>query len=186
MVRRPGRDEINESESLLLVGQVWRAHGVKGEVKVVPETDDPSRFEDLRLVFVGTTPASAVARRVETVRLQPTKRGLLAIVKFEGVDSREEVDALRRSHVFAREGDLPALEGDEYYIHDLIGLEVLTVAGEIVGTVEDVIAGPAQEVLVVARRDKKAVMIPVVDEFVDEIDLEERRIVIRPIEGLLE
>lgn len=175
-----------ETDSLLLVGRVSRAHGVRGEVKVVPETDDPARFNDLRIVYVGTSAASARAMQVETVRLQPTKRGTIIILKLEGIDSREQVEALRRSDVFARENDLPALADDEIYIHDLIGLQVVTDEGEPIGTVEEVMTVPAQEILVVSRKGKEAVMIPAVDEFVLELDLEERRIVVRPIEGLLD
>lgn len=175
-----------ETDSLLLIGRVWRAHGVRGEIKVVPETDDPARFEDLQAVYVGSSPASARVRQVENVRLQPTKRGTVIIMKLEGIDSREQVDALRRADVFAREADLPALADDEFFIHDLIGLHVVTDEGEPVGIVEEVMTVPAQEILVVSRKGKEAVLIPAVGEFVVEMDLDERRIVVRPIEGLLD
>lgn len=175
-----------ETDSLLMVGRVWRAHGVRGEAKVVPETDDPARFEDLGTVYVGSSPASARIRTVEGVRLQPTKRGTIIIMKLEGIDSREQVDALRRADVFAREADLPALADDEFFIHDLIGLHVVTDKGEPVGKVEEVMTVPAQEILVVSRVGKEPVLIPAVGEFVVELDLEEKRVVVRPIEGLLD
>jgi 16S rRNA processing protein RimM len=175
-----------ETDSLLLVGRVWRAHGVRGEVKVMPETDDPTRFTDLRIVYVGSSPVSARVLRVESVRLQATKRGTIIIMKLKGIDSREQVDTLRRANVFARETDLPALADDEFFIHDLIGLHVVTDKGEPVGTVEEVMTVPAQEILVVSRQGKEAVLIPAVGEFVVEMDLDERRIVVRPIEGLLD
>lgn len=183
---RPDSDEMQDSESLLLVGQISRPHGVQGEVKIVPTTDDPSRFADLDIVYIGATAIEADAHRVETVRLQPTGRGLVVIMKIEGVDTREQVETLRRRQVFARASDLPPLDDDEFYIHDLIGLEVVTDTGELVGPVDDVMTMPAQQVLVVARRGRNPAMIPIVHEFVEDINLEERKIIIRPIEGLLD
>lgn len=177
---------MEDAGSLLLVGHVWRAHGVTGEVKIVPATDDPVRFEDLDMVYIGASATSADARVVETVRLQPTKRGIIVIMKIEGVDSREEVENLRTHQVFARESDLPPLEENEFYVHDLIGLEVVTDAGVPVGLVNDVMEVPAQQVLVVSRHGRAPAMIPVVDEFVQDIDWDEGRITVRPIEGLLD
>lgn len=174
------------SESLLLVGHVWRAHGVQGEIKIIPESDDPQRFEDLSVVYVGSTAATSNPRDVESVRFQPTKRGMVVIVKLSGTDSRDDAEALRKASVFAREQDLPPLEAGEFFLHDLIGLAAATSDGEDVGTVSDVIERPAQPILVVARSGRNSVMIPAVDEFIEDIDLDEGRIVIRPIEGLLD
>ena len=175
-----------ESDSLFLVGHVWRAHGVQGDVKVIPETDDPARLSNLSVVYLGITPTTASRRRVESMRLQPTKRGPVIIMKLEGVDTREQVDSLRRSHVFARESDLPPLDEDEYFVHDLVGLQVFIDTDEFVGRVEDVMMVPAQDILVVSREGKESVMIPIVQEFVVDIDIDAGRIVIQPIEGLLD
>ncbi len=178
--------EHANSDSLLRVGRIWRAHGVRGEVKVIPETDEPARFSDFEDVYVGTTPDSALPRKVESARLQRTKRGINIILKLQGFDSREDVDALRAFYVFAREEDLPALADDEVFVHDLIGLQVLTDTGDFIGIVEDVLTAPAQEIFIVRRPDNEIVMIPSVDEFVEDVDLAKQQIVIRPIEGLLE
>lgn len=178
--------ELNDSESLLLVGRIWRAHGVRGDVKIIPETDDPQRFADLSVVYAGSSPTTAVPHDVEEVRFQPTKRGVVIIAKLRGVDSREAAESMRKAMVFAREEDLPPLEEGEFFLHDLIGLFVSTEAGETIGRVDDVIEGPGQAILVVARKGRGAVMIPAVNEFVEDIDLDEGRIVIKPIEGLLD
>lgn len=175
-----------ESESLLLVGRIWRAHGVRGELKIIPETDDPGRFEDLTVIYTGSTAAKADSHAIESIRFQPTKRGVIIIAKLRGIDSRETAEAMRKESVFARESDLPPLEEGEFFLHDLIGLAVRTALGEAVGTVDDVIEGPAQTILVVTRKDRASVMIPVVDEFVEAIDLDQRQIIIQPIEGLLD
>lgn len=175
-----------DAESLFLVGRIWRAHGVRGEVKVIPETDDPERFEDLRVVFTGKTANTVDRREVESVRLQPTKRGILVVLKLRNVDSRDEAEMLRKLSVYAHGEDLPPLDEDEFFLHDLIGLQVVAEDGEEVGVVENVLELPAHEVLVVSRPGASSSMIPVVPEFVVEIDLEAEQITIRPIEGLIE
>lgn len=178
--------EITGSESLLLVGRIWRAHGVRGEVKIIPDTDDPDRFQDLPVIYTGRSAAAAVPHDLESVRFQPTKRGIIIIAKLRGINSREAAESMRKASVFAREADLPPLEEDEFFVHDLIGLAVVTHTDDPVGTVDDVIEGPAQSILVVARKGRGSVMIPAVEEFVEDIDLDAQRIVIRPIEGLLD
>ncbi len=155
-------------------------------MKIIPETDHPERFEDLTIIYTGSTATTADPQDLESVRFQPTKRGTIVIAKLRGIDSREKAETMRKACVFAREEDLPPLEEGEFFLHDLIGLAVVTDAGDDVGTVDDVIEGPAQPILVVARKGKESVMIPAVDEFVDNMDLDERRIIIRPIEGLLD
>ncbi|MEX1055663.1 MAG: ribosome maturation factor RimM [Rhodothermales bacterium] len=176
---------MSDSDSLLLVGRVSKAHGVRGELKIIPETDDPERLEDLTAVFVGRTAGTAERREIESIRLQPVKQGTVVVMKMAGVDSREDTEAFRQMSVFADVEDLPPLEEDEFFIHDLIGLDVFDEEGGAVGRVTDVLHLPAQDVLVVARSGKDAAMIPVVDEFIVEIDVDEGRIVVRPIEGLL-
>lgn len=177
---------MKESDALLLVGRVWRAHGVKGEFKVIPETDDPDRLADLRTVYVGPTAESARPHEVQAIRYQPTSRGLIVVLKLAGIDSREAADEIRKIGIFALEDDLPPLGEDEYFLHDLVGLRVYTDQGVEIGEVGEVMEFPAHEVLVVDRRDGGSAMIPAVPEFIETIDLDAGRIVIRPIEGLIE
>ena len=79
-----------QAKELLLVGRVARAHGLKGECKVIPECDDPMRLLNLDLVWVGSTPAAAVGTAVDTARLQRTKRGVVALVRLGGAQTSEE------------------------------------------------------------------------------------------------
>jgi 16S rRNA processing protein RimM len=164
---------------------VVKPHGVRGEVKVIPETDDPGRLADLGRVFVGPSPERASVRAIEGVRFQPTKRGTVALVRFAHVADREAADALRGLGVYAAEADLPALGEGEVFLHDLIGLDVVTEAGEAVGTVGDVLTGP-QNLLVVRRPGRPDALVPDVDAIVTEIDLDAERVTIRPPEGLLD
>ena len=173
-------------DSLLLVGTVGRPHGVLGEVKVVPETDDPERLRALERVFVGDAPERAEERAVESLRFQPTRRGLTALVRLAGISGRDAADLLRGLHVYAAEDDLPPLDEGEVFLHDLIGLAVVTDEGEAVGTVTDVLTGGAQPLLVVKRDGKPDALVPDVDEIVTDVDLDAERITIRPPEGLLD
>lgn len=175
-----------DSDSLLLIGRAWKAHGIRGEVKVIPETDDPERLADLKIVFTGKTPDRATPGEIESIRFQPTKKGVLVVLKLASITTREEADALRKQFVFAREEDLPPLEDDEFFLHDLVGLAVVTDAGQPIGRIEDVLELPAQELLIIRRDDGRSTMVPAVPEFIVNIDFAIERVTIRPIEGLLE
>lgn len=175
-----------DPDTLLLVGTCGRAHGVLGEVKVIPETDDPERLRALERVFVGDAPERAEARAVEALRFQPTRRGTVALVRFEGIAGRDAADLLRGLHVYADEADLPPLDEGEIFLHDLIGLAVVTDEGEAVGTVTDVLSGGAQPLLVVQRDGLPDALVPDAAEIVTGVDLDAERITIRPPEGLLD
>lgn len=175
-----------EPDSLILVGTCGPPHGVRGELKVIPETDDPDRLADLEALFLGPSPDRARARSVEGIRFQTTKRGVLALVSLAGVPDREAAEALRGLGVYAVESDLPALAEGEVFLHDLIGLGVVTEEGEDIGTVQDVLTGGAQRLLLVKRPGQPDVLVPDVDAIVTQIDLDTERITIRPPEGLLD
>ncbi len=178
------RSEVQES--LILMGKCLKGHGIRGEIKVLPETDEPSHFEGLERVYVGTSEASVTAYEVEHVRYQHTSRGLLVLLKLRGVTDRTTADTLRGSWVFAEEAELPPLEEGEYYLHDLVGMEAELESGELIGTVVDVMELPAHDVLVIRREEGQEVLVPLVPELVPNVDLEKRRVRIHPIEGLLE
>lgn len=167
------------------MGRIVRPHGVLGEVKVAPETDDPGRFQELETVYVGVDEASAVSFDIVSVRLQPSKYGITVLILFDGVSSREAAEALGKKNVYADEADLPALEDGEYYLSDLIGLKVETLDGAEVGTVMDVLEGPGQDLLVIRTPSGGRVMVPLVPELVPEIDIDAGRIGIDPVDGLL-
>ena len=180
-----------DPDRLLLVGRIGRPHGVRGEMKVFPETDDPDRLVDVERLFVGDRPESTREVAVEGVRFQYPKGRTVVLLSLAGVDTREGAEDLAGRSVYADEGDLPALADGEAYLHDLVGLEVLRVddagevVGEPVGTVRDLYDG-AQLLFGIERPDGTEVLLPDVDEFVDRLDLEARRLYVRPPEGLFE
>ena len=179
-------DAVNPDD-LLLVGRIGKTHGVRGEVKVIPETDDPERFASLDVVFLGRTPEDAAPHPVTSVRFQQSKRGLTVVLGLEGIETVEQAAALRQQAVFAFEEDLPPLDDDEFFLHDLIGLDVVTEEGERIGAVKDVLELPAHLVYVVTRPDKPDALIPAVPAFIADVDVHgAQRLVVRPIEGLFD
>ncbi len=175
------------AEDLLLVGHIVRPHGVRGELKVAPETDDPARLDGLQTLYLGRTARDADAYTVGRLRFQHTKRGPLALVCLDGIDTREAGEALVRLAVFVAEDALPPLDEGEAFVHDLVGLTVVTEDGAPVGTVRKVMPSPAHPIYVVECSEGEGeVLIPAVEPLVADVDLDARRLVIRPIEGLLE
>lgn len=175
-----------DPDELLLMGYVARAHGIRGVLKVIPETDDPTRFETLETIYIGRSPETAQPVHLQHVHYQPSQRGLMVLLQVAEVTSRDAAQALRGLRIYARQSDLPPLAEGEFFLHDLVGLQVETETGESVGTVVEVLELPAHLIYVVSRPGRPHAMVPDVEVFVRELDLEGRRLVIRPIEGLLD
>lgn len=169
-------------DDLVLMGFIGRPHGVRGDVKVVPETDDPARFEDFDQVFleIGGEKRSF---DVQSVRLQASARGLIPVLTLKGVDDRSEADALRGAAVFVAEDDLP-LGDDEFFLHDLIGLKAVDEEQTVLGEIADVLSLPAGPVLAIRRQEGADVLVPAVGEFI--VELTDEVVVIRVIEGLFD
>ncbi len=178
--------KTSPTDTLLLLGRVYRAHGLSGEIKVIPATDDPTRFEALSALYVGQTPDTARLANVQGVRYQHARKGTLVILKLETVDSREAAEALRSALLYAPADALPELDADEFYLRDLVGLTVIEENGDRIGVVEDVLTFPGQDMLVIARDRQSSAMVPAVPEFVTAVDLEAGRITLRIIEGLFD
>ena len=176
---------------LLLMGRLGRTHGVRGELKTVPETDDPQRFAGVERLFVGAAPEGARPLAVDGVRFQYPKGRTVVLLAFDGIDTVEDAEALRGLNVYADPDDLEPLAEGEAYLHDLVGLAVVVVdeagepVGDPIGTVRDLYDG-AQLLFAIDRPGLGEVLLPDVDEFVHRIDLDARRLYIRPPEGLLE
>ncbi|MGA0255193.1 MAG: ribosome maturation factor RimM [Rhodothermales bacterium] len=182
---KAGSTPSDEGMILREMGRIVKPHGVVGELKVAPETDDPGRFQQLETVHVGPDEDSTTSFDILSVRLQSSRHGITVLLELEGVSSREAAQALARQRVFANQEDLPPLEDGEFYFSDLIGLTVETLDGDTVGSVVDVFEKPGQDLLVIQRPEGGRVMIPLVPDLVPEIDIEGSVLRIDPIEGLL-
>jgi len=162
----------------VLVGYVRRAHGINGAVVVRPLTDDPDGrwFAGADLASDGNPPISYTITKVG-----PHKDGLL--VQFEGVADRSTAEALRGTSFTIASGDRRELDPEEFWPDDLIGCTVVDAAGELLGTVDSVEFGAAQDRIAVRTSDG-VVEVPFVDAIVPTIDLNTRTIVMNPPIGL--
>ncbi|GGX20580.1 ribosome maturation factor RimM [Streptomyces malachitofuscus] len=166
----------------LVVARIGRAHGIKGEVTVEVRTDEP----ELRLgpgAVLTTEPASVGPLTIETGRVHSGR----LLLRFEGVRDRNAAEALRNTLLIADvDPDERPEDEDEYYDHQLIDLDVVTVDGTAVGRISEISHLPTQDLFVVERPDGTEVYVPFVEEIVTEIDLEEQRAVIDPPPGLID
>lgn len=166
----------------LVVGRIGRAHGIKGEVSVEVRTDEP----ELRLgpgAVLATDPAATGPLTIATGRVHSGR----LMLRFEGVTDRSGAEALRNTLLIAEVDpqEMPA-DPEEFYDHQLIDLDVVTVDGREVGRIAEITHLPYQDLLVVRRPDGSEALIPFVAEIVPEVDLEKQRAVIDPPPGLLE
>lgn len=168
----------------LVVGRVVKAHGITGEVVVDVRTDDPdARFAPG--ISLRGRPAKGGAEREYTIESMREHGGRL-LVRLDGVADRNAADALRGTLFVVDSQELPPIdEPDEYYDHQLEGLQVRTVAGDAVGTVAEVLHTAAGELLAV-RGAEREVLVPFVGAIVTSVSLADRLIEIDPPEGLLE
>lgn len=165
---------------LYLAGCILKPKGLKGELKVLPETDFPESFLQRKLLFVGATERSAVERRVAGATLQ---NGFV-LLRFYGIDSREDAESIVGERIYITEDDLIPLPPDTAYIHDLVGLRVLDEDCREIGVIRDVLKLPAHEVYEIAAGDK-IVLVPAIEEFVVETDLEKGEMTIRRFDEFL-
>lgn len=173
-------------DALVQVGFVFRPHGLNGELKIDPElADDPEQFERLPVVYLGPHRRQVTKHGITSVRYQHTKRGTTVLLGLDDIDSRDAAEAVTKFEVFATEEDLE-LGDAELLAQDLIGMEVVTEEGALLGTIANFKQMPAQDVLVVRKDGGGQAMIPVVEDFLLDVDEDAERVVVRPIEGLLE
>jgi 16S rRNA processing protein RimM len=177
---RPGvaRSLLPVEPTLLAVGKLMHAHGVHGEMLMEIYTDFPERLVPGVVLYLDTPGDS-----LRLVKRRSHKHGLL--VTFEGYTTPEAVGQFRNRLVFVRADDRPPLAKGEYYHHQLLNLRVLSEAGEVLGVVEQIIETGASDVLVVRPSFGPEVLIPMVDTFVREVDLQAGSITVRLIPGML-
>lgn len=167
-------------EELLQVGVISSTHGIKGEVKVFPTTDDVNRYKKLKEVWLDTGKEKMLLHP-ESVKFFKQ----FVIVKFKEFSSINEIEAYKGKSLYVDRQNAVRLRKDEYFIADLIGLTVLTDEGETFGVMKDVMQTGANDVYVVERQNGDEVLLPAIKECVKEIDMENGRITVHIMEGLL-
>jgi 16S rRNA processing protein RimM len=168
---------VSQEVRWLAVGRITRAHGVKGEVSVLPLSSVASRFEPGSRLFAGESedrPLIVRASRQHHHRL---------LVAFEQVADRGRAEEIRGEYLFVPAESAPSLPEGEYWPHELVGCRVVTDAGLELGSIREVMHGPAND-LWVADGERGEVLIPALKDVVVSVDIEGRQILVREVPGL--
>ena len=162
------------------IGQIVNTNGLKGVVKVNPFTDDISKFEDLKYVYIQL---KNELKKVKIEQVRYNKNQVL--LKLEGIDSIEEAEKYRNFYLKTEKESQEALGEDTYYIVDLIGLDVYSDKNEYLGKIEDVFPTGSNDVYVVKDNLGKQILIPAIADVVKEVDLKNKKMTINLIPGLI-
>jgi len=166
----------------LILGEILRPHGVRGEVRLRLLTDYPERIAKLKTVLLGKDPNGAVTPYgVQSMRMNPP----YGLLKLNGVDDRNLADRLRNLLVMVALENAVPLEEGEFYLYELIGLDVQTESGEALGTLTEVLETGANDVYVVNSPRYGEVLIPVLPETILETNIAAKRMTVRLPDGLL-
>lgn len=168
-------------EDLLRVGVIANTHGIRGEVKVFPTTDEKERFKDLKKVILDMGKEQKVLE-IQSVRFFKN----LVILKFKGIDNINDIEMCKGKDLLVTREDAVPLEEGEYFIADLLDLDVYSDEDEKIGVLYDVMQTGANDVYVVKTEEGKEILLPAIDECILDIDLEESRMIVHIMEGLLD
>lgn len=167
-------------DNYLRVGVIATTHGVRGEVKVFPTTDDPNRFKDLKKLFLDTGK--------ELIPLEPEGVKFfkqMVILKFKGIDNINDIEKYKGRDLLIDRADAVELEEGEYFIFDLIDSEVYTDDGRKLGILTEILTTSANDVYVVKTPEAKEVLIPSIKECILDIDTTNKKITVHLLNGML-
>ena len=167
-------------EPYFQVGIYTNTHGIRGEIKVFPTTDDPKRFKRLKQVILRT-PKEDRIMEIESVRFAKN----MVLLKFKGIDNINDIERDKGSGLFIPREQAVPLGKDEYFIADLIGLTVVTDEGETLGTLSEVLQTGANDVYVVQTADGE-LLLPAIADCVQSVDPEGGQMTVHMMEGLRE
>lgn len=167
--------------NLFRVGVIANTHGIRGEVKVYPTTDNTDRFNDLKNVIVDT------GREHINLEVQGVKYFKnMVILKFKGIDNINEVEKYKGKDLLVTRENAVPLEENEYYIADLIDMEVYDEDGKRLGILNDVMQTGANDVYVIILENGRELLLPNIDQCILEVNTEENRMTVHVLEGLMD
>ena len=169
--------ETGDTPRFLVIGEVLRPQGLRGEVKVRVVTDFPERLRTLKLAYVGPVPLPVA---VEGIRFHQG----FALLKLAGYEDRVAAESLRGALVQIPVEEATPLEDGEYYFYQIMGLTVWTTQGEYLGRVRDILITGANDVFLV-RGPRGEILLPAIEEVVRQVDLDRGRVTVNLLEGLV-
>lgn len=168
-------------EDLFQVGIISSTHGVRGEVKVFPTTDDVNRFKKLKTVLLDTE-NELLSLEIEAVKFFKQ----FAILKFKGYDDINDIEKYKGKSLLVTRENAVKLEEDEYFVADLIGVQVVSDDGALKGRLKDVIGTGANDVYVIDLEDGRELLLPAIKECILEVSLKNNKMKIHVLDGLLD
>lgn len=174
-------ERVNEMEDLLQVGVITQTHGIKGEVKVFPTTDDVNRFKKLKNVILDTGKEN-IELEIEGVKFFKQ----YAILKFKGIDNINDIEKYKGKSLLVTRENAVKLKKNEYFISDMIGMKAVTEDEKEFGTLVDVMATGANDVYVIETLDKKEVLLPAIKQCILDIDIDKKIMKVHIMKGLLD
>ena len=174
-------EEREKMEQFLRVGVISSTHGVRGEVKVFPTTDDPERFKELKKVLLDTG-KEYMELEIGGVKFFKNQ----VILKFKGYDNINDIEKYKGMDLLVSREDAVPLEENENYIADLIDMTVVTEDGKMLGILTDVLQTGANDVYVVDMPGKKEILLPAIRDCILDVNVEEKKMRVHILEGLLD
>lgn len=168
-------------ENLLQVGVITQTHGIKGEVKVFPTTDDANRFKKLKNVLLDTGKEN-IDLEIEGVKFFKQ----YVILKFKGINNINDVEKYKGKSLLVTRENAVKLKKNEYFIADMIGMKVITDEEKEFGFLKEVLATGANDVYVVETPQGKEVLLPAIKQCILEIDIENQIMKVHIMKGLLD
>ena len=164
----------------LKIGQISNAHGVKGEVKVYPLTDNVKRFSKLKFVFLNE---KDTYRKVTVESVKYLKQ--FVVVKLNGIEDMNEALKYKNVYIYVDRENAVKLPKGSYFISDLIGLDVSSDEGNYLGKITDVFSTGSNDVYEVKSELGKTILLPAIQEVIIEIDIDKKSMLVKLIEGLI-
>jgi 16S rRNA processing protein RimM len=166
---------------MYLIGYVLKPQGIKGEIKVDPVSSDPRRYKQLDKIYIDFEENKQIYI-VERTRIADR----FVFLKLRGIESRDDAENLRGREILIREEDLIQPAENEFFIHDLIGCQVVTSEGQIIGILRNVMQLGSNDVYAVENNSGEEILIPAIKDVVKRVDVANKRITIHLLEGLVD
>ena len=167
-------------EEYFEIGQIVNTSGLKGFIKIKPFTDDIRRFDRLEKVYIEK---QKVKEKYEIEEVKYHKE--MVLIKFKGIDNPEQANLLRNCYLLVNREEEEPLEEGRYYIVDMIGLEVYTEEGDLLGNLEDIYNTGSNDIYVVRDELGKQILLPAIKEVIKNVDIDDRKIIVHLLPGLV-
>ena len=167
-------------EEYLEIGQIVNTFGIKGQVKVVPFTDDITQFDTLKQIYIEKR------KNLELFEIEKSNyHKNMIILKLKGIDTPEQAESLRNCYIKINRKDARKLPEGTYFIVDLIGLDVYTDEEKLLGTLEDIYNAGSSDIYVVRTSEGKQILLPAIKDVIKKVDVENKKVIVHIIEGLI-